>query len=242
MSKKTFLAIILGLLVIGGGVYYYSNTADEFEVTVLDEVSELEMELAVLDAQVASGELTPEAATVARANIITKLEYINTQMNASSQVTLSSSQKAQVAEALTRLKTVLVRYSATLDSVDAIAAKDSRTVKSSRSLNSHFLDTVTASETAAAEAEVEVEADMETETALDMVEMSAAETVAEVEAEVMMEDMMSEDENASTTEDGTASTTDETTEDDQAMDEDDTIMIDSSTSVEADTTAESEAQ
>ena len=126
MSKKTFLAIILGLLVIGGGVYYYSNTADEFEVTVLDEVSELEMELALLDAQVASGELTPEAATIARTNIITKLEYINTQMNASSQVTLSSSQKAQVAEALTRLKTVLVRYSATLDSVDAIAAKNSK--------------------------------------------------------------------------------------------------------------------
>lgn len=191
MSKKTFLAILIGILLIGGGVYFFSSTASEYEVMVLDEISELEAELASLDAQVAAGTLSPAAATVARANIISKLNTINTQMEAGGKASLSAEQKAQLSEGLTRLKRVLVRYSATLDTVDAVAAKDTRTVRSSRSLNSHFVTTVESSEQAVVAAEVTTEADAATEAALDEVEETLLETiedvVEEVETEVMVE-------------------------------------------------------
>lgn len=227
MTTKTILAVIAGIVILGGAAFFFFSQADNFEVMVLDDVSALEQELATVEAQIDAGTMNPDAAAAARVRIISKLEAINVQMEAAGNANLTNAQRTQLAEALTRLKTALLRYSDTLVSVDAIASKSSSTSKSSKSLGSTFLDIVDSSEAAILAADVEIDSDTSIEASLDEMEDTVSETIEEIVGDL--------EEVASSTAE-MASTTDDLTTDEEGND------VSSSTTIEADVSIETENQ
>jgi outer membrane murein-binding lipoprotein Lpp len=233
--NKTIFAALLAVLVLGGGAYILATTPAEFEVVIADEVSELETQLASLDAQVTAGRLSPEAATVARADILAKLAGIEANASAAGRATLTTAQKQQINEGLDRLKRVLIRYQDTLTVVDNTARKARGTVinRTDRSLQAVFLDTISETEAAAEEASVTVESDASVDAELDVIEEEAPETmeeeIEEVESEESADQPVDDAESATTTEPDTESSEEETTDDEAVVD------VDATTTVEADT-------
>ena len=234
---KTVLGIVLAIALIGGGIWFLANTANEYEIVVGDEISELEAELAAIDARVEAGDLSPEAALVARTNIISRLDTINAQMQAAGRASLTSAQKQQLNDALSRLKRVLVTYSDTLNVVDTVAAADSRTSRSGGSLVRRFAGAVAVSQTAVANADIEVENDATVEAALEDIIEDAPETVGEAVEETDLPDSFETE-----TEEDVATTTDETTDsEDETTDTSETTETDS-TDVEVEAEADIEVQ
>ena len=234
---KTVLGIVMSVALIGGGIWFLSNTATEFEVVVEDEISELESELAALDARVEAGDLSPEAALVARTNIISRLDTINTQMQAAGKASLTAAQKQQLSDALSRLKRVLVNYSATLNVVDSVAAADSRTSRSGGSLVSRFAGAVTVSEAAIVSADIEVQNDIAVESALEEIIETAPETVAEVIEETTLPENFEIDNGAEN-----ATTTDSILETEDALLEEDDSTEDIIVETESEVDAEAEME
>lgn len=183
MSTKTILAIIAGIVVLGAATFFISSQSVTFEVMALDDVLALEQELATVAAQVNAGTIDPEAAAAARVRIIEKLDAINIKMIAAGNAQLTNDQRAQLNEALTRLKAALLRHSDTLVTVDVIASRHSSTSGSSKSLSSTFLDTVDSSEVAIVAADVEIDSDNNVEAGLNELEAETAETIKETVSE-----------------------------------------------------------
>lgn len=225
MSTKTILTVIVGIVILGAAAFIFSSQSDDFEVMVLDDVSALEQDLATVEAQIDAGTMNPDAAAAARVRIINKLETINAKMEAAGSAKLTNAQRTQLSEALTRLKSALVKYQDALVSVDAIASKSSSTSGSSKSLSSAFLDIVASSEAAIVAADVEIDSDTSIEATLDEMEDTVSETIDEIMGDL--------EETASST-DEIASTTDDVMTDEEGDD------VSSSTTIEADVSIETE--
>jgi len=122
MSK--IIIAVVALIAIGIG-WFILNPDDTFDyvVSIDQAVTELETELAELDAQVAAGTLTSEQATEAKIKIITRLDSINEAATKSEVMQLTVEQRTQLANGLLRLKDALVRYQATLDVIEDIAVE-----------------------------------------------------------------------------------------------------------------------
>lgn len=238
---KVIIGSLLAVAVIVGGIILFATTGSEYEVIVDDSVSALEAELASINARVASGSLTAEAAVVARANIISRLDTINAQMQATSKAELTDAQRQQLNSALKRLKQVLITYQDTLNTVDAIAATDRRVSGGSRSLSSHFVGTLSTSEAAVVAADIKLETDGNIETAIDDIAEDSPETVAEVSEETTLPENFDSDDTAET-----ATTSDEVAEDDaedeETADEVDLNDAENDLEVSAETETEVEAQ
>ncbi len=116
------IIISIGVLVIAifGWLAFQENTV-YYVATIDNEVTELEDELVKIDAEVQAGTLSPEAATVARVSIVTRLEKINTAVAESKSKELTPEQQKMLVDGLNRLKEILVKYKTTLTVVENTA-------------------------------------------------------------------------------------------------------------------------
>lgn len=122
MKNIRYGALVLAL--IAGGWFLFSGFGVvTYTATVVDEVAALETELADIDAAVAGGLLTPEAAGEAKKRIVARIEAINTAVVESENAELTDAQRVQLMDGLERLKTILITYQATLLSVDTKVAE-----------------------------------------------------------------------------------------------------------------------
>lgn len=222
MSIKTILILLVAVGAIITGGFFLSSYSNTYEVTVESELDLLEAELANIDAQVTNGSLTPEAALVARTNVLNRLASIDSSIAAAGNASLSESQKAQLASGLTRLRSILVAYQDTLVAVDTTASKHRSTNKKSQSLSDRFLEVIDTADEVAETVEVEVVVEASIEEALDVIEAELDETIEEVVEDVTEEPLMDtgttststldapEDEDTSTAEEATESTEENT--------------------------------
>jgi hypothetical protein len=120
MNKIITAIVILAAIAIG---WFILNPGDTFDyvVTVDSEVTELENELASIEAAVTAGTLTQEQATDAKVRIITRLDAINSAATNSEKATLTPAQRTQLMDGLDRLKMILITYQGTLATVEASA-------------------------------------------------------------------------------------------------------------------------
>lgn len=121
---KYIVGIVL-VVVAGLAAFYYLNgtNATNYTADVASDVEEIEREFAELDAKVAAGTLSPEEASAARTRIVARLEAIDAQVAASGNARLTDAQKQQLTAALLSLKQTLVKYRATLVTVETEAKK-----------------------------------------------------------------------------------------------------------------------
>ena len=227
---------VVALIAIGIG-WFILNPGDTFDyvVNIDQEVTQLENELATLDAQVAAGTLTPAQATEAKVRIITRLDSINTSASESEKKQLTPEQRTQLANGLLRLKDALVRYQATLSVIEdtAVEADVKAQLKSghsggSRHLNLIVADTIDDVEETVQDSVQDYEADVELDAQVDaVVEEIEAEEALEAEVEesadaeadgATEEDTATADEEAE--EDNTSTTSDEAAEDESMLDAD----------------------
>jgi hypothetical protein len=122
MNKSIILPGIAVIAAIAIG-WFILNTGDTFDyvVTVDQEVTELENELAELEAEIAAGTLSEEDATAAKIKIFARLDTINGSVQSSTNAKLTPEQRQKLADGLLRLKDALVSYQSTLTTIDAQA-------------------------------------------------------------------------------------------------------------------------
>jgi hypothetical protein len=217
MNKIIIAVVALIAIAIG---WFILNPGDTFDyvVNIEQEVTQLENELAELDAQVSAGTLTTEQATAAKVRIITRLDAINASATASEQVKLTPEQRTQLANGLLRLKDALVTYKATLEAVengaDEVAVKaqlKSGSNGGSRHLVLIVADTISDVEDTVTDSVQDYEADVELDAEIEAVVEETEEEEAmeeemneESEAEAMeVESEMSDDDVSTSTEDET---------------------------------------
>ena len=122
MNKIIIVVVALIAIAIGWFILNPGDTLD-YVVNIDQEVTELENELAELDAQVDAGTLTSEQATAAKVKIITRLDTINEAATKSEDLQLTIEQRTQLANGLLRLKDALVTYKATLEAIENTAVE-----------------------------------------------------------------------------------------------------------------------
>jgi len=116
MNKVLIGAIVL--VVVVGGWFLFKGDTINYVATIEDEVTQLEQELADIEAAIESGDLTPLEAAKAQIKIAKRLDAINSAVESSGNASLSSAQRAQLLGGLDRLKNVLTDYRGTLGVVD----------------------------------------------------------------------------------------------------------------------------
>ena len=203
MNKLITLIIIVAAIAIA---WFILNPGDTFDyvVTVDNEITQLENELAELDAQVAAGTLTESEATEAKVRIITRLDAINTAATNSEKAQLTPEQRAQLVAGLDRLKVILVTYQDTLTTIEATAddtavqarVRRGSSVNNSRHLNLIVADVINDVEETVQDSVQDYEPNLELDAEIDTV---VEETTAYVEMaeetgyeEESMEEKMSE--------------------------------------------------
>lgn len=149
---------ILAAIAVGWFILNPGQTFD-YVVTVADEVTQLETELAELDAAVDAGTLTVAQATEAKVRIISRLDTINDSVVSAESGKLTAAQRVQLNDGLNRLKNILITYQATLTTVDETALTTEVKARlrsghtgSSRKLSLAVADTIDAVEDTAEEA------------------------------------------------------------------------------------------
>ena len=208
---KLFIGILLLAAVALG--WFILNPGDTFDyvVTIESEVSQLESELAELDAAVEAGTLSAAQATEAKVKIITRLDTIKASATASEKAQLTSAQKKQLTEGLDRLKNILIAYQATLTVVEdtaveadvsAALATRGKNRSSDRHLNLIVADTIESVEETVQDSIQDYEADAtldaEVEAIIEAAEIEeAADGMEEESVDEMMDDNMDD---ATTTE------------------------------------------
>ena len=113
--------IIIGvgvLAVIIAGWFLFGSSTVEYAATVEDEVSQLENELASIEAEVKAGTLSPEDAAKAQVKIVARIDSITGAVSSGQKATLTDAQRVQLINGLDRLKVILTKYRATLVAVD----------------------------------------------------------------------------------------------------------------------------
>jgi len=230
--------IFLGLAIVAAIAiaWFILNPGDTFDyvVTVDSEISELEDELATLDAQVAAGTLTEGQATAAKVSIVTRLNAINTAASESERAQLTPAQRAQLVDGLERLKVILVTYQETLATVEASANETNVKAELTRRGGSYnrtkplslvVADTIADVEETVQDSVQDYEANAELDAQIDDV-------VAEAEADVAMEEEgMSDEEPVDETEVEAEDNMSEEPMDDTDMGEE--PMLDAEVSAEA---------
>ncbi len=116
--SKLLLGVVVVVLAIVGWVVWQGDTI-EYVAQVDSEVTELEAELAEIDAAVKAGTLTPAQAAEAQTKIVARLDTINGAVAGSQTVKLTESQRIQLLDSLERMKQSLFKYQASLTAVDA---------------------------------------------------------------------------------------------------------------------------
>jgi hypothetical protein len=200
--NKLFLALaIVAAIAIA---WFILNPGDTFDyvVTVDSEISQLEDELATLDAQVAAGTLTEAQATDAKVKIVTRLNNINAAASDSEKAQLTPAQRAQLVEGLERLKVILITYRDTLATVEASADETTVTAELNRRGGSYNRSKSLSLVVADTIADVE-------ETVQDSVQDYETNVELDAQIDVIVEDTEAEEETAA----------DETVEDETQMDE-----------------------
>jgi len=233
--NKLFLALaIVAAIAIA---WFILNPGDTFDyvVTVDSEISQLEDELATLDAQVAAGTLTEAQATDAKVKIVTRLNNINVAASESEKAQLTPAQRTQLVEGLERLKVILITYQSTLATVE-VAANDAQVQTKVRRGGSYNPDRPLALIVADVIADVEVTVqdsvqDYETNTELDaqieIITVQIETDTTATEEAMTDEDIPTEEESGTdeSTVDVTASSSDDTT----------TLELDAATDTELNT-------
>jgi ribosomal protein L29 len=233
--NKIIIGVVAVIAIAIG--WFILNPADTFDyvVNIDQEVTQLENELASLDAQVAAGTLTPAQATEAKVRIITRLDTINNSASESEKEQLTPEQRTQLANGLLRLKDALVRYQATLSVIEdtAVEADVKAQLKSghsgsSRHLNLIIADTIDDVEETVQDSVQDYEADVELDAQVDAV-------VEEIEAEEALEAEVEAEESAAA---DSATTSDEMTDEDMSTTSDEGTGDESDTDVEVSSEAE----
>lgn len=180
-----FIIFLVLVAVVVAGWFALSSSSNDYKVIVVDEVSQLEYELAALEVAVDNGTLTTEQAADARVRITNSLAKINANATGTDNTNLTTAQRAQLLEGLDRLKSALLRYQSTLVAVDVEAAKDTRQGGSNRgkTLTSQFVDTVGSVEDVVDEVVDDYESDSTTDDAIEQIDADTSDTVEELIAE-----------------------------------------------------------
>jgi hypothetical protein len=236
--NKIIIAIV-ALVAIGLG-WFILNPGDTFDyvVNIQEEVTQLENELAELDAQVAAGTLTPEQATAAKVKIITRLDAINNSASESEKMKLTPAQRESLANGLLRLKDALVKYQATLDVVEDTAVEADVKAqlnkggnRSSRHLQLIVADVIDDVEETVQDSiqdyESDAEVDAQIEAAIEEAEAEEAQEEAEAEAEEAAQEEAEAEAEAETEEDAETATSSE-----EAMDEDEDTTVSSEVEIQ----------
>jgi len=205
MNKIIIALVVVAAIAAGWFLLTASDTYD-FVAEVDTEITELENELASLDAQAQAGTLSEADATAAKVRIVTRLNAINTASTNSEKAQLTAAQRAQLSEGLNRLKNILVTYQNTLAIVEANAddivveaevRRRGGSYNPSRTLNEAVAATIDDVEETVADSVQEYEADPELDAQVDFAADTTAE--AEVDMDTDTEAEMTDDE-ATTTE------------------------------------------
>jgi len=233
--NKIIAAVVVVLIVLVAGWYLFTTpSVTDYTNTVDTEISELETELAALDAQVTAGTLSESDATAAKVQIVTRLNAINTAASASERAALTPAQRIQLVEGLERLKVILVTYRDTLTSIEVSADETAVTAElnrrggsynRSKPLNLVIADAIADVEETVQDSVQDYEANAELDAQIDDV-------VAEAEADVAMEEKgMSDEEPVDETEVEAEDNMSEEPMDDTDMGEE--PMLDAEVSAEA---------
>ncbi len=115
---KVIIGVVSVFLLFLAVSFFIASPEVEYVANVDEQITELESELVLIEAQVQAGTLSPEAAAIAQAKIFTRLDSIQASVDGKADVKLSDAQRAMLVAGLDRLKDVLVQYKSTLVAVD----------------------------------------------------------------------------------------------------------------------------
>jgi hypothetical protein len=200
--KKSIVLLIIGLIVIVGGAYLLMMPSNDYEVVIVDQVSELEQQLAALEGQVSAGTLTPEQATAAQTAIKAKLAEINAGMSSAGQGKLTEAQKTQLRLGLERLQQTLINFQSTLVAIDTTAAKDENAAQGAgATLTSYIIDIIDSVEDVVETVVDDYQADANVTTEIEQIDFATPDTVIELVPEEPLDAMASStDDSATSTE------------------------------------------
>jgi len=216
--NKIIIALIVAAALAAGWFLLTASDTYDYVADVDAEITELENELATLDAQVSAGTLSEADATAAKVRIVTRLNTINEASTNSEKAQLTPAQRAQLAEGLDRLKNILVTYQNTLAVVEANA--DDATVEAevrrrggsytpNRTLNETVADIISDVEETVVDSVPDYEADPELDAQVDFAADTTAEAGLDVDAETGADDDDMSDEEATTSDETTESEMDD---------------------------------
>lgn len=194
MNKFIIFLVVVAVAIAGW--FAISGLSNDYEVVVVDEVTQLEEELAVLDEAVANGTLTVAQAVEARGRISTSLAKITANASGTGDVNLTAAQRAQLQDGLQRLKDVLIKYQSTLVAIDTEAAKETKRSGGSgggKTLVSQFIDVVDSVEDVVAEVVDDYVVDESAEGTIDEIDAETSDTIDEIISEIDDEEASSTD-------------------------------------------------
>ncbi len=200
------VALVAGWFILQPQVTTYVND-------FVEEVTALEEELVNIEASIAAGTMTPQAAAEAQRRIISRLDGIESTATQARTTQLSDSQRAQLNTGLNRLRDILVAYQATLEVVDEQVAE----------LPEAERPVLGRGRTRVVSAAVETVATVEGQVALDEVAIPAPETSDADDTEGETANGADEHEEESDDEDGDDEENDD--EDDDATEEEEGVEV-----------------
>ncbi|MCA9362971.1 hypothetical protein KC851_01500 [Candidatus Kaiserbacteria bacterium] len=211
MKNIIYIGVLLAIIIVVGIFTLNNSNTAEYVVTVDNEITQLENELAELDLAVESGTLTEAQATEAKVKILARLDSINASISSSEKAKLTPAQQKQLSEGLDRLKNILVTYQATLSVIDdkaveteVVAKTKTRKGGSVKNISSEIVGTIDIVE--------------------DNIEEVVEDYVPDEQLDDQIEEIIAEEENETDTDDTSTSTEDtvDDTEDEVTETDDDT--------------------
>lgn len=240
--KKIIIALLVVAVIVAGWFLFTTSDTIDYVAAVDTEITELENELAALDAEVTAGTLSEADATAAKVRIVTRLNSINTAATESERAQLTPAQRVQLVEGLERLKNILITYQATLTVVENTAVetevqaeltRNGGSYNRSKHLSLVVADTIDDVEETVQDSVQDYEPDlMLDEVISEVVEDTEAEVIAEAEADAEAE-MEVTDAEATSTEEETGTEAEMSTMENPETDE-------TAVEVDADATIETE--
>ena len=120
--KKIWM--VIGVVVLAAIVWFaFQPDTIDYVKEVNDEVTALETELAELEAAIEAGTLSPEEAAEAQVRIASRIDAVNTRVGNAQKADFTPAQRAQLKDALERMKQALTNYQPALLVVEAQVEK-----------------------------------------------------------------------------------------------------------------------
>ncbi len=116
--KNIYIGLGILVVIVIGWLSFFNDAYEYNAVTVDEEITALENDLAGLDVEVTAGTLTPEKALASHVKITNRVDTISSAMQESNKANLTAEQKVQLSAGLERLKNILLKYQTTLVAVD----------------------------------------------------------------------------------------------------------------------------